>query len=377
MSLPCCCDANLQLQAEVAESQSRVRALRVQHEQAREQLEQFKSVRDQLDSQLQALAARTVTLESDVSAAERRSRNSDQVVEHLQSAEQALRYVSSLQNVDGQLAAVGDQLVAVRQDWLRRRDSSATQLAALRSQLLEHVALQNQRGSERASVVLKLDAAVQGVSTAGDALRQQQSLLQQKVAAVEAAGFESSQHCAESFLVAPLKPLTPEQMCWSVFKVTTVYDRYAAVERAALLKEAEAAGTEAADPEVLARETERRTFEKLKGYVTTWVNLYGTAAGQPPGDFYASADQALYMANGKSVLSWLAPAGDNAVERMLRATTPEAAAEELYLGILTRMPTESEVREITELFATDQDRSTVCQAIAWGLLNSAEFRFNH
>src|SRR6185295_15180373 len=38
------------------------------------------------------------------------------------------------------------------------------------------------------------------------------------------------------FTVASLKPLSPEQMCWTVFRVTGVYDRYWQQEAAALDK---------------------------------------------------------------------------------------------------------------------------------------------
>ena len=38
------------------------------------------------------------------------------------------------------------------------------------------------------------------------------------------------------FALAQLKPLTPEQICWSILKVTGVYDRYRKAEEAELNK---------------------------------------------------------------------------------------------------------------------------------------------
>jgi hypothetical protein len=54
------------------------------------------------------------------------------------------------------------------------------------------------------------------------------------------------------------------------------------------------------------------------------------------------------------------------------------AAEEIYLGILTRMPTEDEVTEVTNYLNNRiADRSVAAQELVWAVLNSAEFRFNH
>ena len=41
---------------------------------------------------------------------------------------------------------------------------------------------------------------------------------------------------SDDFQIAQLKPLTPEQMCWSILKVTGVYDRYRKAEEAELDK---------------------------------------------------------------------------------------------------------------------------------------------
>ena len=72
--------------------------------------------------------------------------------------------------------------------------------------------------------------------------------------------------------------------------------------------------------------------------------LYGAAAGQPQGDFFATADQALFAANGGSINSWVAPAGDNVTERIIKQDDPVRRRGALP-GLLTRMPTEDETAE--------------------------------
>lgn len=181
------------------------------------------------------------------------------------------------------------------------------------------------------------------------------------------------------FLLSQLRPLTPEQMCWSVFKVTTVYDRYwsgeaAEVEKSAPLTEAQKQDLKALSDRQF--EIEQRTFDKLKGNLASYIPIYGGGPGQPQDEFYASPEQALFTANGGAINSWVVPAGDNAAERIVKATDPRVAAEELYLGVLTRMPTESEVSEVTDYLANRPDRSQAAAELVWGLISSAEFRFN-
>ena len=120
------------------------------------------------------------------------------------------------------------------------------------------------------------------------------------------------------FTIASLKPLTPEQLCWTVFRVTGVYDRYWQAEVAELDKTKPLTDEQKQDPaQVAARniELEQRTYDKLKGNIGTFVAFYAAAAGQPQGDFFSTADQALFAANGGSINSWVAPAGDNVTDR--------------------------------------------------------------
>ncbi|MBX3438210.1 MAG: DUF1549 domain-containing protein, partial [Planctomycetaceae bacterium] len=183
------------------------------------------------------------------------------------------------------------------------------------------------------------------------------------------------------FSLASLKPLTPEQLCWSIFRVTGVYQRYWDAEAAELAKSnplTEEQQQDEAQVQARVQEIEQRTYDKLKGNVGTFVRFYGAAAGQPQGDFFATADQALFAANGDSINSWVAPAGGNVSEQIINALDSKAGAEALYLTVLNRLPTEQEVSDVSEYLAARPDnRATAAQELVWGLLNSIEFRFNH
>lgn len=204
---------------------------------------------------------------------------------------------------------------------------------------------------------------------------------QQARAAVEGIKGELVGRWSADLTVAPLKPLTPEQMCWSILQVTGVYDRHWKAEEAELNKAAPLSPEALNDhAQVLARriEIEQKTYDKLKGNVGSFVNVYGAAAGQPQGDFFATADQALFAANAGVFTSWVGPAGGNVTERMISEADPAKAAEDLYMTLLTRAPSPEEVQDVNNyLTARAADRPVAIQELAWAILTSAEFRFSH
>ena len=52
-------------------------------------------------------------------------------------------------------------------------------------------------------------------------------------------------------------------------------------------------------------------------------------------------------------------------------------AEELYVSVLSRLPTKEEAAEVAELCRVKEDRPAALQDLLWALIASAEFRFNH
>ena len=195
------------------------------------------------------------------------------------------------------------------------------------------------------------------------------------------AAAELSDLRADRFAQAQLKPLTPEQICFSILKVTGVYDRYWKAEEAELNKKLAPFIAEAFDPLhrlTRAIKLEHRTYEKLKGSVPPFVSIYAAAPGQPQNDFFATADQALFAANGGSINSWIAAAGGNVSERMIQEKDPHKAAEDLYMTIFSRPPLPDESADVIRMLtARPKEKAAVVQELVWALLNSVEFRFNH
>ena len=110
-----------------------------------------------------------------------------------------------------------------------------------------------------------------------------------------------------------------------------------------------------------------------------FVAIYAAGPGQPQNDFFATADQALFAANGGSINSWIAPGGGNVSERMVQEKDPRKAADDLYLTILSRPPTSEESADVARVLARPgpATKPAAVQELVWGLLTSAEFRFNH
>ena len=221
----------------------------------------------------------------------------------------------------------------------------------------------------------------EAVATAEAAVTAAREQVDQEQANFDNAVSKVTEHWSSDFSLASLKPLTPEQLCWSIFRVTGMYDRTWKEQAAEIEKANPLTDEQKQDPAQLAarqREIEQLTYNKLKGNLGTFIKFYGAAAGQPQNDFFATADQAMFAANGGSILGWIAPTGGNVTERIVNAEQPQAAAEDLYLSILNRMPSEVETADVTEYLASrEADRAKAAQELVWGLITSAEFRFNH
>jgi hypothetical protein len=91
----------------------------------------------------------------------------------------------------------------------------------------------------------------------------------------------------------------------------------------------------------------------------------------------ASLPQVLHLANSPEVEDKLA-ADDGRIARLAAPeTTPEAAVEDLYLAAFARKPRAEELRRALDHPAHQEDRRRGLEDLAWVLLNSREFLFNH
>ncbi len=179
--------------------------------------------------------------------------------------------------------------------------------------------------------------------------------------------------------LAPLKPLTNEQFVVSLMQATGVLASQQAAAVAALGKVAARRAEErrrSRTPRMLAELTEQQAFDQLAATSKAFENLYGTLPGD---DFQATVNQSLYFGNGRTVLkAGSAPAATGLTDRLVKLDDPAALSEELYLAVLTRLPTQEEKDEVANyLKDRTADRPAAIGEMVWAVVSSNEFRFNH
>jgi hypothetical protein len=91
----------------------------------------------------------------------------------------------------------------------------------------------------------------------------------------------------------------------------------------------------------------------------------------------ASLSQVLHLTNSPEVEDKIG-AGDGRVAKLVQAKTPpDKAIEELYLAALARYPGDEERKQALDYVARKKDLRHGLEDLAWALLNSREFMFNH
>ena len=180
----------------------------------------------------------------------------------------------------------------------------------------------------------------------------------------------------KNLAVAPFRSLSPEQLGLSILRATKVLDNYIATEVAELEKQAPlAADATPAQRDARTLQATRQALDKLRPNVDVFANLFASGVGQTSDEFFASPDQALFMANGGSVYQWSAASGSNITDLIAKQPDAMAAVQLMYRSLLSREPTAQELQWVGEQLANAADKKvTIAQELVWGLLTSSEFR---
>jgi len=109
-----------------------------------------------------------------------------------------------------------------------------------------------------------------------------------------------------------------------------------------------------------------------------FAKAFANPPREPETDFNPTVKAALFYLNDSVVLGWLKPAPDNLAERLAKTMEPNKLAEEMYLAILTRLPSEEEKKDVADyLTKHSANRDTAIRNLIWSLLASNEFCMNH
>jgi hypothetical protein len=87
---------------------------------------------------------------------------------------------------------------------------------------------------------------------------------------------------------------------------------------------------------------------------------------------------ALFLMHDPTLADWLKPGADNLVARLLKLESPSQLADELYVAVLSRPPTDEEQAALADYVAARSERRERAVAnLAWSLIASNEFCANH
>ncbi len=249
-----------------------------------------------------------------------------------------------LTSIDAELMAQSQKLLA-----LSAEETSMETMRVAAAKLAEQA---------EQTVQVKATAIQQAIDTCGTAFQQVLEDRQKNLAA------------------APFRALSPEQLGLSILRATKVLDNYIAAEVAELEKQAPlAADATPAQREARTLQATRQAIDKLRPNVDVFANLYASGVGQTSDEFFASPDQALFMANGGSVYQWSAASGSNVTDLIVKQSDAMAAVQLMYRSLLSREPTAQELQWVGEQLANAADKKVaIAQELVWGLLTSSEFR---
>lgn len=367
-----------------------------------EQLAQLNAAIPQQAAELEAANAGIPKLEAALKAAEQVQKTAGETVAQAQQVlEQRTTQHAELQLTHGLLLASLGKL-----DEASKRLEEDAALGVARTQIAAAVEAAQGRVSASATQVAEqqtllktkqdmLTVAQNTTQAAATALKQQQTQVQQlssrlresrETLAVTQGQAEHVQaqvqrQAAARLNAVALAPLSPEQLGMSMLVATGQLLRIRAGEVAKLDKESPLPEADQQNPEKIAarqQTVEAATAQAAFKTINPFIQLFGAGAGQPQDEFFATADQALFLANGGELRSWLTPGGGNLTDRLVKLDTPEAVAEELYLSLFSRLPTASEVAFVKKSLEQLQDnKGLAVQELAWGLMTSAEFRFRY
>jgi hypothetical protein len=162
---------------------------------------------------------------------------------------------------------------------------------------------------------------------------------------------------ADRYLVAIMKPLSPEQFAYAVMQATGQTD----ADRKAL-------GPKATEAQLDARRAPR---------LAPFRNILGRGGDATADNFSSTLDQTLFLKYGSTVRNLLPPGGGNLADRLGKITNPDSVADELFAAVLSRRPTAEERKDVADALKKSADRQRTINELVWALVAGAEFRFNH
>jgi hypothetical protein len=168
-----------------------------------------------------------------------------------------------------------------------------------------------------------------------------------------------------SFLSGNEKRISAEQLFWSALIAIGEFD----AQRAALKGDAKKSGRSI---EQIVKDSKDLT--KLQDL---FVDAFANPPTEPEIDFEPTVKAALFLMHEERVLNLLKPKPGNLTDRLAKLDD-NAAAEELFVSILSHQPTAEDRADVLAYLTANKDRrETALRQLAWALLSGTEFCVNH
>ena len=117
------------------------------------------------------------------------------------------------------------------------------------------------------------------------------------------------------------------------------------------------------------------TFDKSR---SLFLKAFANPPREPEEEFSPTLKAALFVLNDGTVQSWLQSKPGNLQDRLAKIKDGKQLVEELYLSVLTRLPSEREAKIVSDYLARRKDnRTEALRNLTWALVATTEFCVNH
>lgn len=180
-----------------------------------------------------------------------------------------------------------------------------------------------------------------------------------------------------AFLLATEKRLSAEQLFWSTLVATGELDRQRMLKSKQTRKEGKPRNEINAALTMLA-ETFVSESTELKEMRERFVRAFANPPKVPAGKFEPTLKAALFLMHDDRVLASIAPQPGNRVDRLSKLSDSDEIAEQLFIGVLNRRPTDEDRASVVQYLEKNKDRQAEAIGhLAWAMLASTEFCLNH
>lgn len=166
----------------------------------------------------------------------------------------------------------------------------------------------------------------------------------------------------ETYAAAVLKPLSGEQMAWSMVVATG----YADVLAKKFAKDVEPSKAGSVAPSLRIKWEKDVEFDAVIGRFRSGSE-----------SFQANVSQALFATFNPFAKKLIESKANPFVQRLAAEKDDRDLARTAYLAVLSRFPTDAEADDIAGYLSAASGRTTAVGDLFWSLLTTAEFRFNH